>query len=1038
MNTSCTDGFRANTLAFIGIVLAATLFHSTARGAEFGSVEGRVFNPATQSYVENARVSIEGADLETFTDVNGSYRIASVPVGPQTIVAFFTGVPEQHSAITVESGRATQLDIQFGDYANNEKPNAGPLKLDRYEVRAFRQLSGAAIAINEQRFAPNVKTVLSADEFGSASENDIGEFLKFIPGVTMEYMAGDARQVSLGGVGFNYTPVTFGGFGMTNGNQGGTNRGVALEQTSLNNVSRVEVIKSPTPESPGAALAGSINLVPRSAFERANSQLTFSTYISMRDDQRNFNKTVGPRYQPTRKVLPGGEFAYVMPVNSRFGFSVSGSLSSSYSSRDFMRNVWRGGNAATNGTTLPDTTADRPYLTDYILRDGFIVRDRSSLAVTFDYKLSSSDQVSLFLSRTTYRTDYDMRTLTFFVNRVAAGDFGQTFTNGFSGAGEIRVENEVRERDTATFMPTLTYRHMGKVWQSEAGIGYSYSTDDTKVPDDALSFTTQRRTGVTVSFADITSRRPGRIIVTDSTGSVDPFDISSYALTAPRKAGIENTDGKKSAYANISRQLSLAGIFFKLKGGIDVTQSIRDNDFPYRPTWTYVGKDGRTSTTPVGNDDLAVPFFNSLIANRPSLLNFPTIPVVSHRAFADYLQRNPSEFILDQNQTYLDTVTFSKYARETVSAGYVRVDIPLLQQRLKLVTGIRAEQTNVYAEGPLTDVTKNYQRDASGNVIRGSNGLPLPISTDALSVSQRTRIRRGSIAEKEYLRWFPSLNVSYNIRPNLIARIAYYQSIGRPDFNQYAGGITLPDIEAAASSQNVITVNNVAIKPWMAESFVASLEYYFERVGLISVSAFRRDFKNFFATADIPATPDFLELYGLDPTIFGDYLVRTQSNLNSTVRMEGISIDYKQALTFTPNWARGFQVFANATLQTADGAQTGSFQFSPKVANFGLSYARGRFSARFDANYRGKQKVSTLTGRSIEAGTTRWAPVQHHYDVTTEFAVTKYLSLFAKFRNVTDEVAAFDFYGPSTPQLAKLQQFERYGALWTFGLKGVF
>src|SRR5205823_4057758 len=82
--------------------------------------------------------------------------------------------------------------------------------------------------------APNVKTVVAADEFGAASEGDVGEFLKFLPGVSMDTLAGDARQVSLGGVDFNYTPVTFGGFGMTNGNQGGTNRGVSLEYMSLN------------------------------------------------------------------------------------------------------------------------------------------------------------------------------------------------------------------------------------------------------------------------------------------------------------------------------------------------------------------------------------------------------------------------------------------------------------------------------------------------------------------------------------------------------------------------------------------------------------------------------------------------------------------------------------------------------------------------------------------------------------------------------------------------------------------------------------
>ena len=49
----------------------------------------------------------------------------------------------------------------------------------------------------------------------------------------------------------------------------GTGRTVELELVSVNNIARFDVLHSPTPESPGSALAGSVNLVPRSAFERA-------------------------------------------------------------------------------------------------------------------------------------------------------------------------------------------------------------------------------------------------------------------------------------------------------------------------------------------------------------------------------------------------------------------------------------------------------------------------------------------------------------------------------------------------------------------------------------------------------------------------------------------------------------------------------------------------------------------------------------------------------------------------------------------------
>ena len=51
----------------------------------------------------------------------------------------------------------------------------------------------------------------------------------------------------------------------------GTGRNVELNAVSINNLSRIEAIYSPTPESPGSALAGSVNLVPRSAFERSRA-----------------------------------------------------------------------------------------------------------------------------------------------------------------------------------------------------------------------------------------------------------------------------------------------------------------------------------------------------------------------------------------------------------------------------------------------------------------------------------------------------------------------------------------------------------------------------------------------------------------------------------------------------------------------------------------------------------------------------------------------------------------------------------------------
>jgi hypothetical protein len=71
------------------------------------------------------------------------------------------------------------------------------VKLDAFVVATGRETDGAAIAINEQRFAPNIKNVVSADALGDVMDGNVGEFLKFMPGITAEYDRESGGSVDL-------------------------------------------------------------------------------------------------------------------------------------------------------------------------------------------------------------------------------------------------------------------------------------------------------------------------------------------------------------------------------------------------------------------------------------------------------------------------------------------------------------------------------------------------------------------------------------------------------------------------------------------------------------------------------------------------------------------------------------------------------------------------------------------------------------------------------------------------------------------------
>ncbi len=1008
-----------------------------------GTLAGRVFNPRSGEFLENARVAVENTGLETFTDSNGQYRLAHVPAGTATVRASFTGLPQHTGTVTIAPGATVMHDI-------NLAPD-DTVRLANFVVASAKEMDAAAVAINEQRYAPNVRNVASTDEFGGVAEGSVGEFLKLMPSINIEYGGGNAREISINGAPSGSVPVTIGGFdmasagGFTTGN--GNNRAVELDTVALNNLARVEVLHSPTPESPGSALAGSVNLVPRSSFSRSRPEFNLSAYVLMRDDERTFHTTPGPRDHPTRKIHPGFDFSYVKPVNKNFGYTLSGGSSEQYGSERDNQNFWRGVRTATNGGTFPATSFDRPYMTEFSVRDTWKNSRRNSLGGSVDWKVTASDRLNLSFQYGSFDVYIQGRVLQFNVNRVLPGSFSATSTRGFAGAGSITIATNGRVANSYNYMPTLRWDHDGPVWKTEAGVGHGRAYTRFKDMDiGQFSTTNVQRTGVTVSFDGITERRPEVITVTDGTtgAAVDPYNLGSYTMTNAGGAPLHVDDLRRTAYANVRRDFSWP-VPFTLKGGLDIRHSAHDARNGGGGAYAFVGRDGRATTTPTaaGSDDSALPFLDTGVLTRPGSQGFPNIQMVSPEKLFAYFKANPNHFTRNEATAYQTIVNTSGIAQETISSAFVRGDAQFFDRRLKLTGGGRFEQTNIRAQGALTDPSRNVQRGTNGQPLRGPNGAILPITTDALEAAKLTRIERGTRAQKEYLRFLPSLNASLNLRENLILRGSYYYSIGRPGYEQYSGGITLPNTDLGPLPTNRIGVNNVGIKPWKAKTAKLRLEQYFEGVGVVSVGAFRRDFENFFGGTVFNATPEFLALYGLDEGTYGDYDVSTNHNLPGMVRTEGLEFEYKQALTFLPGWARGIQVFANANTLRMTGANTGSFtgvKVIPRAGSWGASLTRGKFNLRVNWTYSSRQRRGPgPTGQSIDPDVYNWFAARLAADVKGEYYFHKRFAAFFNLQNVTNEpIFISEIASQRTPTYARTVRHFEFSSLWTFGIKGKF
>ncbi len=1059
-------------LCVFGLGLLALVARLDAQSSAAGTIEGRVFDPRRGEYLEKARITLEGSKQEVLTDGTGSYRLTNVPAGTAKVVAFYTGLGSQTELVAVSPGATVQRDITF---AGGGKPAAAGevVKLDEFVVASSKEMDGAAIAINEQRFAKNIMQVVSADEFGTIADGSIGEFMKFLPGITSDYTGGDARRFSINGVPAENVPISMGGFDMASAAGAGTGRQVELDQVSISNVARVEINRAPTPETSGNALAGSVNLVPRSAFERNKPQYSYSVAWLMKDAERAFmRRSPGPGWgQYTYKIHPSFDVSAVVPVNKNFGFTISAGYSLQYTQQPNTAMQWVGAGLASNATATaltgrPATTPQDPYLAVFSWRDSGKDTDRQSFATTMDYRLSRYDRVSFGFQYGALREHFATRTQTFTINRVNPGNWGADHTWGqvstfpttgtAINSGQMSISNGGRWRPGRTYSPSLRWFHDGRLWKAESGASYGSSRIHYQDIDrGAFNGMTIQRNNVQILFDDIFYLRPGKITVLDPAGRVvDPSKIENYSLVSANSNRQRTYDTTRQAYANLRRDLMVRDIPVSLKVGADIRTRARDLRGVGTETYTYVGADGRASTTPTTqagllNDDSPVPFLDVAYSERIPDWGMPKQQHVDNgKLWGDYLV-NQSNWTRNATTEYTSVTNASKYAEETISAAFVRGDISLFNKRLQIVTGVRAEQTNINAQGPLLDPSLavlrdasgavQYQRNASGDFVLNAQGQKVPLllaPTGTLQYQQLTLRERGTHAKKEYLRLFPSLNVSYDLTENLKARAAYYQTVGRPNFNQYAGGLTVPNIELFNPADRIV-VNNVSIKAWQAQTYMARLEYYFAGIGTINASAFIRDYDNLFQSVTSRVPPGFLEAFGLDEETYGVYQVQTQFNSPVPIRMKGWELEYRRPLTFLPHWARGVSFSSNFSSQRA--RNTDTFQdMNPFVLNWGLSLTRPKFNLRINENYRGIQRRAVFTGASIEPGTYTYRTKRLYIDVSGEYYLRRSLGVFFALRNVGDATEDQKMYGPNTPNYAKFRNRDDYAPLWTAGVKGTF
>ena len=555
-------------------------FSAAAAETTTGVIEGRVLNAQNGTYLGKARVTVAGTTLETFTNDFGEFRLDQVPTGEVRLDVSYIGLPPKSDTLVLRGDETVKHDVQLGGDSLRRKD--GAVVLDQFVVESQRYKSARDIAINEERYSPTLKNVVAADAFGDIPDGNIGEFVKYIPGVQIDYgysgtglnaADNNATSISVRGFGPEMTSITIDGVPLTNASPATLTRAVGLDMMSINNASRVEVIKVPTPDMPSNSPGGSINLITKSSFEYAKPTLNWSTSLNVNSENTDhlFKKTPGPANEATYKTLPGATLSYVFPLSRTMGVAVTGAWSKTFnenhralsdwfydtkdisSGSSFSVDLRPGGGPLVQSDrgviTTPLASADgdqplnlaAPLLWRYQVADTPNTVTRTSGSLRFDWRPTAAQKITVGYTLGLFDAVDAQRRLQFNAAKGYTKDWGADFAtsyaflprgtivNGaplgadFNPGATVNQTVTTRDRAGSTHTAYIDYMFKRGPWSIDANLNGSRSRGSySDVPNGHFSELETTLTLGQLAFRNIRDAIPGRIELADRAGA--PLD----------------------------------------------------------------------------------------------------------------------------------------------------------------------------------------------------------------------------------------------------------------------------------------------------------------------------------------------------------------------------------------------------------------------------------------------------------------------------------------------------------------------------------
>ncbi len=898
--------------AGLGFLLAGSVVSLSA--AETGVLTGVVNNTATNNLLEGAKVEIPQLSLVAFTDNTGRYVLTNVPAGAHELVVSYIGLDSMRRQVNVAAGqRATQdFDLTTAIY-----------KMDQFKVVGERE--GDALAITTQRNAENLKNIAATDSFGNLPNMNAGEVAIRLPGIYGDIDAGgNLSGFNVRGMTNGLNTVTMDGAMLTG--QGGMGRGIFVNNITGAMFEQVELIKGHTPDKGADSLGGTINFKSRSP-------------LSMRE-KRRVTYTVSARIAaPFTQQIPLREKSRTHGLANLSYQEVFDAFGESRN-LGVVLNIFDSETALgwfTNQRDYQNTTSQPAYVWDYRTGDVYNHRRQKNVNTKIDYRLSPNTKLTFLAAyidhSEVFRRQYDTRAYTGNQNTVP-----NATTTGVVPGFTDRITT-VRPVPAAIIDITMTGPNNFFNRLRRADVGAEHNWGPWQVEYNARYTQTHINIG-NGEGGVLVNRLTGAGWILDRTESnQDPKfiqnggpDFTNPANYRPAPNGLTNSDNKQlqevtELRGDVRYAVPVSFPVFA-KAGFNWRRQVVGLTGGGR-RWSYTG------TTALPSDPSLV--MMDQIKTGRFLPQWEASHFIRAREVIDPTIWREDDYYREQLK-----YTGTREVTETVTAAYAmtqgRLGTEGWRARTGFLGGVRMEKTD---------------NDSWGWVRARRLSTAAQQVADPIGSAQRDYADNYRVTTGSYTKAFPSIHLSHDVTRNLKARLSWSTSFGRPSFNN------LTPNETPNENNQSLTINNPSLLPQTARNWDATLEYYFEPVGSLSIGWFHKTIKDYIVSGIDSGTIGTGTSNGYN----GDYpgfTLLTSANAGTAI-VQGWEFSYQQQFTFLPGFLKGLSGLVNYTLLDTHGdfgegvpRSTGQVAgFVPRTANASLTWRYRGFSTRLLINYAG-------------------------------------------------------------------------------------